>query len=278
MARQTELSEADIAKFYQLFASTEKTISLLSQGVNQSTSGTDKGNAIINCHLATGRIGKTGMGPFSITGQPNAMGGREVGGLSNQLAAHMEIDKPEHHDRLSRFWNTGRLTKTAGRKTVEMFQAIERGETKAVWIIATNPVVSVPDADRVKAALQKCELVVVSEVEQQTDCTELADVLLPALAWGEKDGTGPIQNGVSAINGLFCHHLAKLKPIGGCLKRWVNVSSLSSNFSMKKRWICFVNTRCYRRLKIMASGILISVRWLILPNSNMQHCNRRNGR
>ncbi|WP_339775415.1 molybdopterin-dependent oxidoreductase [uncultured Methylophaga sp.] len=189
VARQTELSEEDVAKFYQLFASTEKTISLFSQGVNQSTSGTDKCNAIINCHLATGRIGKVGMGPFSITGQPNAMGGREVGGLSNQLAAHMEIDKREHHDRLSRFWNTDRLTNTAGRKTIEMFHAIERGEIKAVWIIATNPVVSIPDADQVKRALEKCELVIVSEIEKQTDCTEFADVLLPALGWGEKDGT-----------------------------------------------------------------------------------------
>lgn len=186
VARQTELSEADVAKFYQLFASTEKTITLFSQGVNQSTSGTDKCNAIINCHLATGRIGKAGMGPFSITGQPNAMGGREVGGLSNQLAAHMEIDKPEHHDRLSRFWNTERLTNTAGLKTIDMFQAIERGDIKAVWIVATNPVVSIPDADQNKRALKQCELVIVSEIEKQTDCTEFADVYCQHWAGAKK--------------------------------------------------------------------------------------------
>lgn len=185
----TELPEEDIIKFYQLFASTEKAITLYSQGVNQSTTGTDKSNSIINCHLATGRVGQPAMGPFSITGQPNAMGGREVGGLSNQLAAHMEITNPEHHDRVSRFWETDSLATENGAKAVDLFNDIGTGKIKAVWIMATNPVVSLPDADKVKAALEKCELVVVSECETNTDTTELADILLPAAAWGEKDGT-----------------------------------------------------------------------------------------
>ncbi|EEF80239.1 nitrate reductase [Methylophaga thiooxydans] len=185
----TELPEQDIIKFYQLFASTEKVITLYSQGVNQSTSGTDKSNSIINCHLATGRLGKPAMGPFSMTGQPNAMGGREVGGLSNQLAAHMEITNPEHHDRVSRFWETDRLATENGAKAVDLFNDVGEGKIKAVWIMATNPVVSLPDADKVKAALEQCELVVVSECESNTDTTELADILLPAAAWGEKDGT-----------------------------------------------------------------------------------------
>jgi assimilatory nitrate reductase catalytic subunit len=189
IAAQTELREEDIIKFYQLFASTEKVISLYSQGVNQSTSGTDKTNSIINCHLATGRIGKPAMGPFSFTGQPNAMGGREVGGLSNQLAAHMEITNPEHHDRVSRFWETDRLATENGAKAIDLFKDVGEGKIKAVWIMATNPVVSFPEADAVKAALEKCELVVVSECESNTDTTELADILLPAAAWGEKDGT-----------------------------------------------------------------------------------------
>lgn len=189
IAAQTELREEDIIKFFQLFASTEKVITLYSQGVNQSTSGTDKTNSIINCHLATGRIGKPAMGPFSFTGQPNAMGGREVGGLSNQLAAHMEITNPEHHDRVSRFWETDRLATENGAKAIDLFKDVGEGKIKAVWIMATNPVVSLPEADSVKAALEKCELVVVSECESNTDTTELADVLLPAAAWGEKDGT-----------------------------------------------------------------------------------------
>lgn len=185
----TELPEEDIVKFYQLFASTEKVVTLYSQGINQSTSGTDKTNSIINCHLATGRVGKPAMGPFSFTGQPNAMGGREVGGLSNQLAAHMEINNPEHHDRVSRFWETDRLATENGAKAIDMFKDVAEGKIKAVWIMATNPVVSLPEADSVKAALEKCELVVVSECESNTDTTELADILLPAAAWGEKDGT-----------------------------------------------------------------------------------------
>ena len=183
------LTEVDILAFYELYAANEKTVTLYSQGVNQSSSGSDNSNSIINCHIATGRIGKVGAGPFSITGQPNAMGGREVGALSNQLAAHMELDNAEHHDLVSRFWQTDNLASTAGNKAVELFNAVDSGKIKAVWIMATNPVVSMPDADRVKAALDKCELVIVSDCDKNTDTTEYATVLLPAQAWGEKDGT-----------------------------------------------------------------------------------------
>lgn len=189
VAAATEIPETDLARFYQLFASTDKVVTLFSQGINQSASGTDKVNAIINCHLATGRIGKAGSGPFSMTGQPNAMGGREVGGLANQLAAHMEISNPDDHDRVSRFWETDKLTTTAGSKAVDMFEDIASGKIKAVWVMATNPLVSLPDTSRVREASQQCELLVVSECEQHTDLTEVADVLLPALSWGEKDGT-----------------------------------------------------------------------------------------
>jgi assimilatory nitrate reductase catalytic subunit len=183
------LTEVDIEAFYQLYAANAKTVTLYSQGVNQSSSGSDNSNSIINCHIATGRIGKVGTGPFSITGQPNAMGGREVGGLSNQLAAHMELDNAEHHDLVSRFWQTDKLASKAGTKAVELFNAVDSGKIKAIWIMATNPVVSMPDADRVKAALDKCELVIVSDCDKNTDTTDYATVLLPAQAWGEKDGT-----------------------------------------------------------------------------------------
>jgi assimilatory nitrate reductase catalytic subunit len=183
------LDEKDVVEFYRLFSRTEKVVTVYSQGINQSSSGTDKVNSIINCHLATGRIGKPGMGPFSITGQPNAMGGREVGGLSNQLAAHMELENPEHREIVQRFWNSPVIADKAGLKAVDLFRAIEKGDVKAVWIMATNPVVSMPDANQVRAAIEKCELVVVSDCIKNTDTTELADVLLPAAAWGEKDGT-----------------------------------------------------------------------------------------
>jgi assimilatory nitrate reductase catalytic subunit len=182
------LAEAEVSEFYRLFAGTEKALSLFSQGVNQSTSGTDKVNSIINVHLATGRIGKPGTGPFSLTGQPNAMGGREVGGLANQLAAHMDFS-PQNVARVSRFWNTRNVAAAPGLKAVDLFDAIHRGDVKAVWIMSTNPVDSMPNADRVKRALERCELVVVSDCMRETDTAELAHVLLPAATWGEKSGT-----------------------------------------------------------------------------------------
>lgn len=171
------------------FANTPKTMTLFSMGVNQSSSGTDKVNAIVNCHLATGRIGKAGASPFSLTGQPNAMGGREVGGLANMLAAHMEIENPAHRHLVQRFWQSPNIASHSGLKAVDLFDAIDEGKIKAVWIMATNPVVSLPNADKVRAALAKCELVVVSDCIADTDTTRLAHVLLPSLGWGEKDGT-----------------------------------------------------------------------------------------
>src|ERR1700742_3310725 len=152
-ALATGLTEADVAAFFQMFRDTERVVTLYSQGVNQSAQGTDKVNAILNCHLATGRIGKPGASPFSLTGQPNAMGGREVGGLSNQLAAHMNFTPPDI-DRVRRFWKAPRIATHEGLKAVQMFEAIARGEIKALWVIGTNPAVSMPDADGVREALK----------------------------------------------------------------------------------------------------------------------------
>ena len=172
-----------------MFAVTPRVVTLYSQGVNQSAQGTDKVNAIINCHLATGRIGKPGASPFSLTGQPNAMGGREVGGLANQLAAHMGFTPPDI-DRVRRFWKAPRIATHEGLKAVQMFEAIARGEIKALWVIGTNPAVSLPDADAARAALKKLELFVVSENVRSNDTVNAgAHVLLPAQAWGEKSGT-----------------------------------------------------------------------------------------
>ena len=189
VAQQCELEEADLQQFFDWAIARDKMVSLYSQGVNQSTSGVDKSNAIINCHLVTGRVGKAGTGPFSITGQPNAMGGREVGGLANQLAAHMDFNKPENIDRVARFWNAENMATQNGLKAIDMFQAVGEGKIKAIWIINTNPVVSMPDADAVKKALAQCEMVVVSDCMQDTDTTQVANVLLPALTWGETGGT-----------------------------------------------------------------------------------------
>jgi assimilatory nitrate reductase catalytic subunit len=189
VARICRVDPARLLAFYEGFAATNKVVTAYSQGVNQSSSGTDKVNAIINCHLLTGRIGEPGMGPFSLTGQPNAMGGREVGGLANMLAAHMDLDNAAQREAVRSFWDAPRIADKPGLKAVDLFRAVEEGKVKAVWIIATNPLVSLPDADQVRRALEKCELVVVSDIVAATDTTLHADVLLPALGWGEKDGT-----------------------------------------------------------------------------------------
>jgi len=189
ISRISGLNSADILRFFELFTTTARVVTCYSQGVNQSAQGTDKVNAIINCHLATGRIGRPGMGPFSLTGQPNAMGGREVGGLANQLAAHMNFT-PAETDRVRRFWNAPNIATREGLKAVQMFEAIERGEIKALWVMATNPAVSLPRANAMRHALNKLELFVVSENVTSNDTINAgAHVLLPASAWGEKDGT-----------------------------------------------------------------------------------------
>lgn len=188
-AMDCDLTEAALNTLYQWFADYERSVTLFSQGINQSSSGVDKGNAIINCHLISGKIGKPGASPFSITGQPNAMGGREVGGLANQLAAHMELKNPDSLDKVKRFWNAPNLARRAGLKAVDMFDAVAGGQIKAIWIIATNPVVSMPDADKIKQALAHCDLVIVSDSSDSTDTLEFANVCLPATTWGEKEGT-----------------------------------------------------------------------------------------
>ncbi|WP_240502230.1 nitrate reductase [Sphingomonas panacis] len=188
VARICDVTPADLHAFYDLFAEHPRTITLFSQGVNQSTSGTDKANAIINLHLATGRIGKPGAGPFSITGQPNAMGGREVGGLASTLAAHMGFSDAER-DRAQRFWRSPTICSGPGLKAVDMFDAMAKGKIKAVWIMATNPAVSMPDARMARVALANCPFVVVSDCIAETDTARYAQVKLPALGWGEKDGT-----------------------------------------------------------------------------------------
>ena len=183
------IARKDLEQFCELFRTTEKAVICYSQGVNQSAQGSDKVNAIINCHLATGRIGKPGMGPFSLTGQPNAMGGREVGGLANQLAAHMKFNAP-NIDRVRRFWDAPNMAPREGYKAVDMFDAIARGEIKALWVMGTNPAMSMPRASAARDALRKLELFVVSENVLSNDTVNSgAHILLPAAAWGEKDGT-----------------------------------------------------------------------------------------
>ena len=203
VAADCGLTPADLERFFRWFAETPKTVSLFSMGANQSTQGVAKGSAIINAHLATGRIGKPGACPFSITGQPNAMGGRETGGMANTLAAHMDFDDASRA-RVARFWGAEKVAPAPGLKAMDMFEAIRAGKIKALWVMATNPAVSLPNGDRVREALAKCPFVVVSDCMAETDTMAYAHVKLPALGWGEKDGTVTnSERRISRQRGLF---------------------------------------------------------------------------
>lgn len=188
LADDCGLALVDLLQFFDWLTTTPKTVTAWSMGINQSRSGVAKSQAIINMHLATGRIGKVGATPFSITGQPNAMGGREVGGLANQLASHRGFTETDC-DAVTRFWQAPNLARKPGLKAIDLFEAAARGDIKVLWIMATNPLASLPDANRVRAALARVETVIVSDVVTDNDTLAYADVILPALAWGEKDGT-----------------------------------------------------------------------------------------
>jgi assimilatory nitrate reductase catalytic subunit len=220
-ALATGLREQDVAAFFRMFLDTPKVVTLYSQGVNQSAQGTDKVNAIVNCHLATARIGKPGASPFSLTGQPNAMGGREVGGLANQLAAHMNFT-PKDIDRVRRFWKAPRIATHEGLKAVQMFNAIARGDIKALWVMGTNPAVSLPNADAVREAMRKLDLLVISENVLSNDTINSgAHVLLPAQAWGEKSGT--VTNSERRIS----RQRAFTAPVGESRPDWWIVSEVA---------------------------------------------------
>ena len=188
-ARITGVSEADIVQAAMWFGGSAATLSLYCQGLNQSSSGTAKNAALINLHLATGQIGKPGAGPFSLTGQPNAMGGREVGGMANLLSAHRDLANPAHRAEVARLWGLGSVPDRPGKTAVEMFQAAADGEIKALWIACTNPAQSLPDQATVQRALQRAEFVVLQEAFAHTATAAYAHLLLPASSWGEKEGT-----------------------------------------------------------------------------------------
>jgi ferredoxin-nitrate reductase len=187
-AQTCGLAESDIARAADLLGGTARFLSLWTMGLNQSAAGTDKNIALINLSLITGKIGKPGCGPFSLTGQPNAMGGREVGGMANLLPAHRTLANPAHRAEVAKFWNVDALPGKPGLTAVELFDAIGEGKVKAVWIIATNPLASLPNARHAEAALQKADLVIVQDI-YPSETTHHADILLPAAGWLEKTGT-----------------------------------------------------------------------------------------
>ena len=220
---------ATFASLTDLVAAHPRTVTLFSQGANQSVCGTGKSNAIINLHLATGRIGKPGAGPFSITGQPNAMGGREVGGLASTLACHLGFSPAERVD-VAAFWQTDRLCSGPGLKAVDMFRAVHDGRIRFLWVMATNPAVSMPDAGFVREALARCETLVVSDVIADTDTARHAHVRLPALAWGEKDGT------VTNSERVVSRQRALFTPPGEARADWRIVAEVATRMGWDERF------------------------------------------
>ncbi|WP_095587630.1 molybdopterin-dependent oxidoreductase [Actibacterium ureilyticum] len=214
------LCEVDLSAFIDMWCGSERVVTVYSQGINQSDTGTDKVNAILNCHLATGRIGRPGMGPFSVTGQPNAMGGREVGGLANMLACHLALDNVAHRSAVQGFWNSPRIASRPGLKAVDLFDAVEAGRIRALWVICTNPTVSMPEADRVARAIEACDFVVASDVVE-TGTTRRADVVLPAAPWGER--SGHVTNSERRISA----QRAFLPPLGQARPDWQIIAGVA---------------------------------------------------
>ncbi|WP_428667149.1 molybdopterin-dependent oxidoreductase [Runella sp.] len=183
------ISLHDIHQAVEYIGKAKGFISMWAMGFNQSVIGVNKNLALLNLHLITGHIGKAGSGPFSLTGQPNAMGGREVGGLSNLLPAHRNLADPTHRQEVADFWGVPSLNPKPGLTATEMFQALKDGRMKAIWIMCTNPLVSLPNVHLVEEALQAAKFVVVQDISNRSDTLAYADLVLPAAAWGEKTGT-----------------------------------------------------------------------------------------
>ena len=173
----------------KMIAESKTLLSMWTMGLNQSSIGTNKNLALINLNLLTGRIGKAGSGPFSLTGQPNAMGGREVGGLANLLAAHHDLANPAHCNKVANYWGCGSVSSQPGLTATEMIDALDDGRLKAIWVICTNPVVSLPDLEKVERAYKKAKFVMVSDISSKSDTLKYADMILPAAGWAEKEGT-----------------------------------------------------------------------------------------
>ncbi|MFH2212514.1 MAG: molybdopterin-dependent oxidoreductase [Pseudomonadota bacterium] len=221
------ISAEEIVQAAKWFGASGATLSLYCQGLNQSSHGTDNNAALINLHLATGQIGKVGAGPFSLTGQPNAMGGREVGGMANLLSAHRNLADPVHRAEVAQLWGLDSVPEKPGKTAVEMFEAVRSGEIKAIWIACTNPAQSLPNQGLVREALQNAELVVLQEAYRNTDTAAYADLLLPASTWGEKEGS--VTNSERRIS----HVQAAVNPPGEARADWAIVVDFAHRLGAK---------------------------------------------
>jgi ferredoxin-nitrate reductase len=215
LANQCGVPAAELIELAHLIAG-KRWLSFYCMGLGQSTTGMWKINSLINLHLLTGAIGKPGCGPFSLTGQPNAMGGREIGLLAHQLPGYRFVDNDEHREAAERYWGRapGTISQRIGLTAIEMFRALERGRLKAIWIAATNPLVSLPDLHQVRRALANAELVIVQDAFHPTETSQVADVVLPAASWGEREWTS------TNSERMVSHSQKLVEPPGAALPDW----------------------------------------------------------
>src|SRR5574343_50079 len=216
----------DLLTAARWFATSAATLSLYCQGLNQSSNGTAKNAALINLHLATAQIGKPGAGPLSLTGQPNAMGGREVGGMANLLSAHRDLGNPQHRAEVAALWDVPEVPAQPGLTAVEMFEAAADGQLKALWIACTNPAQSMPDQKTVRRAFERAQFVIVQEAFETAATCELADLLLPATTWGEKEGT--VTNSERRITRVR----AAVQPAGQARHDWQIACAIGQRLAM----------------------------------------------
>ena len=258
-ARICGVNESQIVEFATWWKQSSATLSMYCQGLNQSACGTDKNAALINLHLATAQIGKPGAGPFSLTGQPNAMGGREVGGLANLLPGHRDVLNPEHRAEIAKFWGVDSLPPVPGKSAIEMFDAVKRGEIKLLWIACTNPAQSLPDLRAVAEAFENAECVIVQESFRTTESAKLADVLLPASTWGEKHGTVTnSERRVTHVNGV-------LPPPGSARHDWDIVVDFARRLEKRLKPLSLEGRGVGERVNV-ANTTLDSGQLLPLPN------------
>ena len=249
------LAPESIREAAHIFGKSKSALSFWSMGLNQSTSGVAKNNAVINLHLATGKIGKPGSGPFSLTGQPNAMGGRETGGLAHLLPGHRSVGNEKHRREMEALWKIpeGRINSKPGLTAVELFKAVESGKVKIVWIIATNPLVSMPNLHLVESALQKADLVIVQDAYHPTETTGWAHVLLPAAQWSEKDGT--LTNSERRIS-----YLEKVTdPPGEALPDWKIVCEVAKRLGLESEFSFRDAESVYEEYKRSTQGTNIDI-------------------
>lgn len=229
VAQVCGITPAALHRAAQLFATSASTLSLYCMGLNQSSHGTAKNAALINLHLATAQIGRSGAGPFSLTGQPNAMGGREVGGLSNLLSAHRDLANPAHRAEVAAHWGVASVPERPGKSAIEMFEAAADGQIKALWIACTNPAQSMPDQAMVRRALQRAEFLVVQEAFAGTATCAFADLLLPATSWGEKEGS--VTNSERRISRVR----AAVPPAGQARHDWAIATDFAQRLATRLR-------------------------------------------